>query len=92
MSDNYPCPVIATNIKPENNLNNLPFIQKEIKGEYHDILYNIKIFKANQSILFNINKIDDFSEVIYRREYNFEQIGGIDVFFKSFKDTDEIYI
>ena len=89
MSNNCPCPKIETQIEPENEINDLPFIQKEIKGE-DNILYNMKIFKAKQMIIFNINKNDDFSEITYKNDFTIEQLIEIDDFFKYFKDIENI--
>ena len=91
MIDDYPCPSIETAYETEIDLNNLPFIENEIKGN-NNILYNIKIYNAKYSIIFYIKKINDFLVINYKNEYTFEQLKKIDIFFKSFKSIEEIYI
>ena len=92
MIDDYPCPLsIESTYEKENDLNSLPFIENEIKGK-NNILYNIKIYNAKNSIKFNIKKYNDFLVINYLNEYTFEQLNKIDIFFKSFKSIEEIYI
>ena len=81
MINGCPYPAFIT----KHDLNNLPFIQKEVKGEDNDILYTIKIYNTKQSIIFNIYKSNDFSEMIYENEYTLEDFIEIDNFFKSFR-------
>ena len=75
--------------KHEIDLNNLPYIEKEIKGE-NKMIYNMKIYNAKNSIIFNI-KIKDTSEIIYKSEYTLEEFIKINNFFKSFSSIQEIY-
>ena len=91
MINDYPCPSIETAYEKEIDLNNLPFIENEIKGN-NNVLYNIKIFNAQNSIKFNIKKYNDFLVIDYQNEYTYEQLNKIDIFFNSFKSIEEIYI
>ena len=91
MINDYPCPSIETAYEKEIDLNNLPFIENEIKGN-NNVIYNIKIYNAKNSIKFNVKKYNDFLVINYQNEYTFEQLNKIDIFFKSFKSIEEIYI
>ena len=86
MSDDYPGPLIETKEK-EINLNKLPCIQKEIKGEDNTI-YNLKIYKTNKSIIFIIIQNDILN---YESEYSLQQFFEINNFFKSFSSIQDIY-
>ena len=77
-------------IKEEIDLHNLPFIEKEIKGE-NNISFILKIYNAKQSLIFYVKKINDFSEIIYKKEFTLEKFYQLDNFFKSFKSLEEIY-
>ena len=56
------------------DINTLSFIEiKAHKGEDNK-LYNIKIFQGENSIIFQIKKINDFSEVIYEGEYTLKEL------------------
>ena len=64
MDDYYPNPIIADTKEIEINLKNLPCIQKEIRAE-DNTFYNLKIYKSNQSIIFNIIQSDNW-EINYK--------------------------
>ena len=88
MTDNCPGPLIETK-EQEINLDELTYIQKEIKAE--DItLYNLKIYKSNQSIIFNIIQ-NDILKINYKKEYSLQQFFEINIFFKSFQSIQDIY-
>ena len=89
MTDNCPGPIIADTKEPEINLNELPCIQKEIKAE-DNILYNLKIYKSNKSIIFNIIQ-NDILKINYKKEYSLQQFFWVNNFFKSFSSIQEIY-
>ena len=56
------------------DINTLPSIEiRDHKGEDNK-LYNIKIFQGENSIIFQIKKINDFSEVIYEGEYTLKEL------------------
>ena len=86
------------------DINTLPSIEiKEHKGEDNK-LYNIKIFQGEKSIIFQIKKINDFSELIYEEEYTLKELynknnffrcyttikDAFEEFFKEFKDKEII--
>ena len=72
------------------NLNNLPNIKIDnIKGT-DGLLYIIKIFKEKDSIIFQSKIINDFTEIIYSKEYTIKKLKIIDGL-KEFKSSEEIY-
>ena len=87
----YPFPIIMkTQSKPEIDLQNLSFIEKECKG-INNNLYNIKIYNAKDSIIFHLKKQNDLYEIISKNNYTLEELNKINIFFKSFYSIDEIY-
>ena len=88
MTDNCPGPLIETK-EQEINLDELTYIQKEIKAE-DNTLYNLKIYKSNQSIIFNIIQ-NDILKINYKKEYSLQQFFEINIFFKSFQSIQDIY-
>ena len=59
----YPFPIIMkTKSKPEIDLQNLSFIEKECK-RIDNNLYNIN---AKDSIIFRLKKLNNFYEIIYK--------------------------
>ena len=87
------CPgpiIMETKSKPEIDLNNLSFIEKECKG-IDNILYNIKIYNAKDSIIFHLKKLSAFYEIIYKQNYTLEELNKINIYFKSFYSIEDIY-
>ena len=73
------------------DINTLPSIEiKEHKGEDNK-LYNIKIFQGEKSIIFQIKKINDFSELIYEGEYSLKELCNKNNFFKCYFSIKDIY-
>ena len=70
-------------------LDKLPYIQKEIKK--NSILYNIKIYNANTSIIISIKSINDFLEINYKNEYTLQQLYQKDDCFASFNSIEKLY-
>jgi len=69
----------------------LPSIEiKEHKGEENK-LYNIKIFQWEKSIIFQIKKINDFSELIYEGEYTLKELYNKNNSFKCYSSIKEIF-
>ena len=87
----YPPPLsIEPTLEKEIDLNNLPFIENQIKEE-NNVLYNLKIYNVKQSIIFSLEKNNDFSEINYKNEYTLEQLNKIDIFANNYKSIEEIY-
>ena len=84
-----PGPIIM-DTKPDIDLNNLSFIEKECKG-IDNILYNIKIYNAKDSIIFHLKKLSAFYEIIYKQNYTLEELNKINIYFKSFYSIEDIY-
>ena len=87
------CPgpiIMETKSKPEIDLNNLSFIEKECKGIDNN-LYNIKIYNTKDSIIFHLKKLNDFYEIIYKQNYTLEELNNINIYFKSFYSIEDIY-
>ena len=74
---------MKTKSKPEIDLQNLSFIEKECKGIDNN-LYNIKVYNAKESIIFRLKKLNNFYEIIYKQNYTIEELNKINIFFKSF--------
>ena len=73
------------------DINILPSIEiKEHKGEDNK-LYNIKIFQGEKSIIFQIKKINDFSELIYEGEYILEELYNKNNFFRCHSSIKDIF-
>jgi len=73
------------------DINTLPSIEiKEHKGEDKN-LYNIKIFQGEKSIIFQIEKINDFSELIYEEEYTLKELYNKNNFFKCYSSIKDIF-
>ena len=73
------------------DLNTLPSIEiKEHKGEDNN-LYNIKIFQGEKSIIFQIKKINDFSELKYEEEYTLKELYNKNNFFRSYTTIKDIF-
>ena len=89
MTDNCPNPIIADTKETEINLKNLPCIQKEIRAE-DNTFYNLKIYKSNQSIIFNIIQSDNL-EINYKNEYSLKQFYDLKNIFKSFSSIQDIF-
>ena len=73
------------------DINTLPFIEiKEHKGE-DNILYNIKIFKGAKSIIFQIKKVNDFSELKYEEEYTLKELYNKNNFFRCYSSIKDVF-
>ena len=73
------------------DINTLPFIEiKEHKGE-DNILYNIKIFQGEKSIIFQIKKVIDFSELKYEEEYTLKELYNKNNFFRCYSSIKDIF-
>jgi len=73
------------------DINSLPSIEiKEIKGEDNK-LYNIKIFQGNKSIIFQIKKVNDFSELIYEEKYTLKELYNKNNFFRCYSSLKDIF-
>jgi len=73
------------------DINTLPFIEiKEHKGE-DNILYNIKIFQGAKSIIFQIKKVNDFSELKYEEEYTLKELYNKNNFFRCYSSIKDIF-
>ena len=73
------------------DINTLPSIEiKRHKGE-DNILYNIKIFQGEKSIIFQIQRIFDFSELIYEGEYTLEELYNKNNFFRCYSSIKDIF-
>ena len=71
-------------------LEKLPFIEyNNVKINEH--LYNIKIYQAEDSIIFNANLINEIFELLYEREYTLSEFYIINRFFKQYSTTKELY-
>ena len=75
----------------KDNINTISFIEiKEYKGS-DNILYNIKIFQGEKSILIQIRKLNDFSEIIYEGKYTLEELYNINYFLRRYSSIKEIF-
>ena len=73
------------------DINALPFIEiKEHKGEDNK-LYNIKIIQGKKSIIFQIKKINDFSELIYEGKCTLKELYNKNNFFKCYTSIKDIF-
>ena len=73
------------------DINILPSIEiKEHKGEDNK-LYKIKIFQGEKLIIFQIKKINDFSELIYEGEYTLEELYNKNNFFRFYTSIKDIF-
>ena len=73
------------------DINTLPFIEiKEHKGEDNK-LYNIKIFQGEKSIIFQIKKVNDFSELKYEEEYTLKELYNKNNFFRCYSSIKDIF-
>ena len=71
-------------------LEKLPFIEyNNVKINEH--LYNIKIYQAEDSIIFNANLINEIFELLYEREYTLSEFYIINRFFKQYSTIKELY-
>ena len=77
----------APPIKPF--LDKLPFIEYE-KMRINKYLYNIKIYEAEDSIIFNANLIDDF-ELLYEKVYTLSELYVMNRFFKQYSTIKEVF-
>ena len=77
----------APPIKPF--LDKLPFIEYE-KMRINKYLYNIKIYQAEDSIIFNANLIDDF-ELLYEKVYTLSELYEMNRFFKQYSTIKEVF-
>ena len=69
----------------------LPSIEmKEHKGEENK-LYNIKIFQWEKSIIFQIKKINDISELIYEEECTLKELYNKNNFFRCYSSIKDIF-
>ena len=71
-------------------LDNLSNIKIDNYKGIDDLVYNIKIIKEKDSILFQSIIINDFTEIIYSKEYTMKEIKKIDGL-KEFKSSEEIF-
>ena len=73
------------------DINILPSIEiKEHKGEDNKS-YNIKIFQGENSIIFQIKKINDFSELIYEEECTLQELYNKNNFFRCYSSIKDIF-
>ena len=71
-------------------LEKLPFIEyNNVKINEH--LYNIKIYQAEDSIIFNANLINEIFELLYEREYKLSEFYIMNRFFKQYSTIKELY-
>ena len=88
---------------PIYDMKNLPFIELKPNKGINNL--NIKIYQTNESIIFKIKNIYDFTEIIYSKEYKIKELNGIDGlhyfssskqifndFFKNFKEKEVIVL
>ena len=81
----------SKNFEIKDKINSLSFVEiKEQKG-IDNIIYNIKIFQGEKTIIFQIKKLNDFSEIIYKGEYTLEELYNINNIFRSYSSIKDAF-